>query len=116
VAAAVHTASAEGRRVLSWSPSTVSMGPGADAHAGRTETSILLAVAPTLVRTERAEAGATASVAALMPELQRVGVAGVSPNGVLGDPAGATAAEGAAVLAALTEDLVAAVDRWQVPT
>jgi creatinine amidohydrolase len=37
----------------------------------------------------------------------------VSPNGVLGDPTGATAAEGAVVLAALTADLVAAVDRWR---
>jgi creatinine amidohydrolase len=115
VAAAARTAKAEGRRVLSWSPTMASMGPGADAHAGRTETSLLLALAPTLVRTERAEVGAMASLATLMPELQRVGVAGVSANGVLGDPTGATLAEGVALLATLADDLVAAVDRWLTP-
>jgi len=34
------------------------------------------------------------------------GVAAVSPGGVLGDPAGADAAEGHAALAAATDDLV----------
>jgi creatinine amidohydrolase len=36
----------------------------------------------------------------------------VSPSGVLGDPAGASAAEGERLLAAMVADLVAAVDRW----
>ena len=35
-----------------------------------------------------------------------------APNGVLGDPTGASAAEGQALLAALTDDLVAVVDGW----
>ena len=39
---AVATGEDEGRRVLGWSWSL----PGADAHAGRTETSLLLALAP----------------------------------------------------------------------
>jgi creatinine amidohydrolase len=39
-------------------------------------------------------------------------VRAVSPSGVLGDPRGADAAEGATTLARLTEDLIAAVDRW----
>jgi creatinine amidohydrolase len=34
----------------------------------------------------------------------------VSPNGVLGDPAGATAEEGSALLDAMVADLAAAVD------
>jgi mycofactocin system creatininase family protein len=36
----------------------------------------------------------------------------VSPTGVLGDPAGASAAEGAGLLQRLTGDLLAAVDSW----
>jgi creatinine amidohydrolase len=112
VAAAVRTAQSEGRRVLSWWPSPASVGASADAHAGRTETSLMLALAPTLVRLERAEVGATAPLAVLLPELQRVGVAAVSANGVLGDPTQATAEEGTRLLAALTADLEDAVDRW----
>jgi mycofactocin precursor peptide peptidase len=44
--------------------------------------------------------------------LRADGVRAVSPNGVLGDPRGAAAAEGRELLAALADDLVAAVDRW----
>jgi creatinine amidohydrolase len=38
----------------------------------------------------------------------------VSPNGVLGDPAGASAEEGSALLAALAGRLVAAASAWRV--
>jgi mycofactocin precursor peptide peptidase len=65
-----------------------------DAHAGHTETSLLLHPAPWLVRPHRAEAGNTRPIADLLPELIAHGVRWVSRNGVLGDPAGATAAEG----------------------
>ena len=72
--------------------------PDGDAHAGRSETSIMLALAPDLVRIERAVPGATAPIHELMPRLRTHGVAGVSPTGVLGDPTGATAAEGRRLL------------------
>lgn len=85
----------EGRDVLAWSP-----GWGGDAHAGRTETSVMLALAPDLVRLDRAEAGNTAPLERLLPELRRAGVRAVTPNGVLGDPRGASAEEGAALLGA----------------
>jgi mycofactocin precursor peptide peptidase len=107
VGRAVEVLVAEGRRVLAWSPRW-----DGDAHAGRTETALLLALAPATVRLERAEPGATAPLADLLPRLRAGGVAAVSPNGVLGDPAGATAAEGTALLATLTADLAATVDRW----
>lgn len=97
----------EGRRVVAWGPSV----PGGDAHAGRTETSLLLALAPDQVALDRAEAGNTASVEDLMPLMQDEGVAGVSSNGVLGDPAGATADEGDALLRELTRSLNAAVTK-----
>ena len=70
----------------------------ADSHAGRTETSIMLHLDPGAVRLDRAEAGDTHPLATILPELRRAGVAGVSPNGVLGDPTGASADEGAALL------------------
>jgi mycofactocin system creatininase family protein len=80
-----------------------------DAHAGRTETSLMLAIDPTVVRMERAEAGCTDPLSDLLPRLRRNGVRPVSSNGVLGDPTGANAAEGSAILASLVHELVAAV-------
>ena len=93
--------------MLAWSPRA----DGGDAHAGRTETSVLLAVDPSAVHLDRAEPGATAPLEQLIGPLRQGGVIAVAPNGVLGDPTGASAAEGAAVLDAMVADLVAAVDR-----
>jgi mycofactocin system creatininase family protein len=89
----------EGRDVR-WVPCAA---PGGDAHAGRTETSLLLHLAPRLVRVDRAEAGETRSMQELLPVLRADGVRAVSANGVLGDPAGASAAEGRAVLEQMVE-------------
>lgn len=74
---------------------------GADSHAGRAETSLMLHLRPELVRTERAQPGATESLVDLLPRLRTGGTAAVSANGVLGDPAGATADEGSRLLAEL---------------
>jgi mycofactocin system creatininase family protein len=84
---------------------------GGDAHAGRTETSLMLALDPALVRPERA-AGNTAPLADLLPAMRAGGVAAVSPNGVLGDPAGASADEGERLLAAMSDSLRTAITRW----
>jgi mycofactocin precursor peptide peptidase len=87
-------------------------GPGAgDAHAGRTETSLMLALAPSEVLLERAAAGDTRPVAELLPELRAHGVRKVSPNGVLGDPSGASAAEGARLLDRLAASLNEELDK-----
>jgi creatinine amidohydrolase len=109
LAAAVATLRAEGRNVLAWTPRV----PGGDAHAGRTETSLLLALSPERVRLEAAERGDVRPLAAVLGELRRGGVAAVSPNGVLGDPTDATAAEGRHLLDVLTADLLAAVASWR---
>ena len=77
--------------------------PGMDPHAGRAETSLMLHLRPESVRLDLAEAGNTAPLASLMPHLRGGGVAAVSRNGVLGDPRGATAAEGRRLLAAMVE-------------
>ncbi|MEU1275527.1 mycofactocin biosynthesis peptidyl-dipeptidase MftE [Streptomyces sp. NPDC005799] len=75
--------------------------PGGDAHAGRTETSLMLHLAPADVRLAEAVPGDTRPLADLLPELMAQGVRHVSPTGVLGDPAGATASEGRALLASM---------------
>lgn len=105
---AVRTLVAEDRRVLPWWPRI----DGGDAHAGRTETSLMLAIAPSLVDLSAAEAGNTSPLTDLADELRAGGVRAVSRNGVLGDPAGASAAAGRTMLTRLTIDLVAAVDEW----
>ena len=99
------------RRDVAWWPCAV---PGADAHAGRTETSLALALLPDRGHLSRMERGVTESVGALMTRLRTVGVAGVSANGVLGDPTGASAQEGAALVDGLVADLSAAVAAWRV--
>jgi creatinine amidohydrolase len=98
---------AEARDVRAWLASW-----NGDAHAGRTETSLQLALAPGQVRLDRAEAGDVRPIADLLPLLRASSVGAVSPNGVLGDPAGATAAEGEAVLTALLADLNSAIQNW----
>jgi len=112
VARAVGVSTSDGRRVLSWAPS-IDPSSGADAHAGRTETSALLALAPSTVRLDLARPGATAPLPGLMDELRAGGVQAVAANGVLGDPTDASAAEGVALLRTLADDLVAAFDRWR---
>ena len=104
---AVARLRAESRDVSVWFPRW----PG-DAHAGRAETSLQLALTPDAVRLDRAEAGNTTPIAELMPALRATAVHGVSPNGVLGDPAGASAAEGTAMFADLLADLNGYLESW----
>ena len=69
---------------------------------------------PERVLEERAVPGVTTPIGELLPQLRAEGVRGVSPTGVLGDPAGASAEEGAALLAGLVTRLVAAARAWDV--
>ena len=91
----------EGRVCRAWHASL----PGGDAHAGRTETSIMLTLAPRTVHMTAATIGNTRPIEELMPALQSGGVRAVSPNGVIGDPRGASAAEGRRLLAGLAAGL-----------
>ena len=100
----------EQRDVAWWACAT----PGGDAHAGRTETSLMYALRPAAVRAELAVAGPTEPVEQLMSQLVAHGVGGVSASGVLGDPTGADAEEGNALLDDLTDRLCAAVLGWHV--
>ena len=110
LAAAVALLRSEGRDARAWSPRF-----GGDAHAGRTETSLMLAL-PGTVRRELAAAGNATPLGELIDRLRAEGVRSVAPNGVLGDPAGATAAEGRALLAAAVDDLVAFLAAWPEAT
>jgi creatinine amidohydrolase len=93
VGRAVARLRTEGRPVAVWEP-RVSNG---DAHAGRVETSLMLALEPSLVGSER-PVGAVAPVASLLPRLRSQGVMSVASNGVLGDARGASAEEGERLL------------------
>lgn len=110
VCRAVTTLLGEGRDVLLWSPRWTG-----DPHAGRPETALALALNLARVDLARAEAGDLRPLADVLPALRNGGVRAVSRNGVLGDPRGATAAEGAALLDTLTMDLLTAFDRWRAP-
>jgi creatinine amidohydrolase len=87
---------------------------GADAHAGRAETSMLLALAPGRVRTGGGGSGVTTPIADLMPRLVAEGVRSVSPSGVLGDPAGASTSEGHERLESMSRSLVEAIHEWRL--
>lgn len=84
----------------------------ADAHAGHTETSLLLHLSPDDVQISRALPGNSAPLEQLLPEMRRGGVAAVSAVGVLGDPTTASAGEGRRILAEMVDGAVAAVDTW----
>jgi creatinine amidohydrolase len=105
---AVEVARAEGRSLHAWWPE---LPAGGDHHAGRTETSVLLALAPETVAMERAAPGNPSPIGSLLPIMRRHGVRAVSPTGVLGDPNGASATEGRRLLDAWRDDLLAHLSR-----
>jgi mycofactocin precursor peptide peptidase len=105
---AVRTLRAEGRDV-GWCPCVAA---GGDAHAGHTETSVLLHISPTDVLTDRWLTGNRAPLPELLPSMRRGGVAAVSRAGVLGDPTTATAAEGKRIFAEMVDECVRRVARW----
>ena len=104
---ATATLAAEGMTCEAWHAQL----PGGDAHAGRSETSLMLALAADLVHLDRAIAGDTTPIDELLPALREHGVRTTSPSGVLGDPTGATAAEGERLLGVLVGSLGAILEQ-----
>ena len=98
----------EGRDVAWWSCSV----DGADAHAGHTETSLLLHLSPDLVRIADWGVGNVEPLAELMPRLRTGGLAAVSDSGVLGDPTTATAQAGADIFAAMVDRCLRRIRAW----
>jgi creatinine amidohydrolase len=79
----------------------------ADAHAGVLETSVAMALfEPHLVRDFEGLTGYTAAEPGWLERLLSEGVRPISETGILGDPRGATAIAGVAVVQALVEELV----------
>ncbi|ODU04039.1 MAG: mycofactocin system creatininase family protein [Pseudonocardia sp. SCN 72-86] len=97
-------------RDAAWVPCGV---PGGDPHAGRTETSLMAAIAPETVHADRAEPGNTAPLAELLPLLRSGGTAAASANGILGDPTAASAREGRALLATIVDNGLVALHKWE---
>ncbi|GAA3204858.1 mycofactocin biosynthesis peptidyl-dipeptidase MftE [Actinocorallia longicatena] len=93
-----------------WTPCAA---PGGDAHAGFTETSLMLHLAPQSVLPHHAVTGDRRPLAELLPALRAHGVAAVSPSGVLGDPAGAGAEHGRRILAEMTSGAARRVTAWR---
>lgn len=104
---AVTRLRAESRDVRAWAPA----GPPTDTHAGRVETSVMLALRPSAVRVAR-PVGDTRPLPRILDRLRTEGVRAVSPNGVLGDPRDADADEGHRILDTWTTGLLARFDTW----
>ena len=108
-----QVAEREGRRLLVWSPPAPRESPG-DLHAGIVETSVMLSIAPDLVRDQRpgeAHPDTAAGRTELISRLRTHGVRAVSQSGVIGDATGADALRGAQWLTRWVEDLETTVAR-----
>lgn len=100
--ASVRVLRSEGRDAA-WLPCAADDGGHHDAHAGYDETSIMAHLRAPAIRFDRFEPGATDPITALLPRLRTGGVRAVSPNGVLGDPRGASAEAGEHLLATVVD-------------
>jgi mycofactocin system creatininase family protein len=108
VAAATETLRSEGRDVA-WCPCTVEDG---DAHAGHTETSVLLHISPEHVWLDERVPGNEAPLRELMSQMRSGGIGAVSPVGVLGNPTTASAAEGSRIFEEMVRGCVRRVGAW----
>jgi mycofactocin system creatininase family protein len=98
----------EGRDVA-WCSCSVA---GGDAHAGHTETSLLLYLSPSDVLVGQTRPGNTAPLAELMPRMRSGGVAAVSEVGILGDPTTANAVDGERLFGEMVTDCTDRMIRW----
>ena len=98
----------EGRDAAWCAPSVA----GADAHAGHTETSVLLHLSPEVVRFDRAVPGNRAELRELLPRMRAGGLVAVSKEGILGDPTTASAAAGAQIFAEMVDGCARRIEDW----
>ena len=83
----------------------------AGAHAGEFETSIMLYLRPDLVAVDKAQPGYVGDQLRIAPLVFEKGFRAVTANGVLGDPRNASAANGEAYMAAITDLLVGYINK-----
>lgn len=100
----------EWRNVLIWSPTATF---DDDAHAGRTETSVMAHLYPDAVDWARVTTGRTTPIAELANDLFHHGVRAVSENGILGDATGATAVLGRTIFERWCSELIESIVAWQ---
>ncbi len=89
------------------------------SHANEHETSMVLAIDPSVVHMEKAAAEiqpwmhAPTPVRNIGPLLRtEQGIGGYSPSGIIGDPTQATTAKGEAILSAMASDVVTFCQNW----
>lgn len=87
----------------------------ADLHAGYAETSLMLHLRPSAVQIEHAQPGEVRPLAEILLTIVGCGIQAVSPNGVLGDPRGATAEAGKEMLAKMVMETGRAVISLDAP-
>lgn len=96
--------------VDSWRDVIAACGGPADhvgGHADIAEASMVLALAPELVREDRACPGYVGDLEAALPRIWESGFAAITPNGILGDPTGMSAELGHSLLAGVSERVAA---------
>jgi creatinine amidohydrolase len=81
--------------------------PATDVHAGGLETSQMLFLAGDSITVPAGLEGYVAAEPGWLERVSSEGIHALSPNGVLGRPAGATARAGAAICAALADEIAA---------
>ena len=82
----------------------------AGAHSGEFETSLMLTVSPELVAMDKAQPGYVGDQVSIAAVVFEKGFRAVTENGVLGDPRDASAANGEAYLAAMTDLVVGFIE------
>jgi creatinine amidohydrolase len=106
IATVVSRLNAEGHNVA-WVPC---LAAGGDAHAGHTETSLMLHLDPHRVDLARAVKGNMAPLEDVLPMLASRGVRSLSRSGVLGDPTGANAEEGDRIFASMVDGVIRRIE------
>ncbi len=99
----------EGDSVRYWMPRD----PTGDAHAGASETSLMLTIDPSLVRFERLEGREAALPDDWFERIRAGGVRAVSTSGVLGNPLDAREAYGWALRRRWCAEVVAMIDELE---
>lgn len=77
---------------------------GGDMHAGHTETSVMMHIAPDSIRSSSIEPGTTQEIG-IVDAMREHGVQAITENGIIGDATTATAAHGIAVLSLYVSSL-----------
>ncbi|MDQ2700339.1 MAG: mycofactocin biosynthesis peptidyl-dipeptidase MftE [Actinomycetota bacterium] len=112
IATATRILSSEGRRAGDWIAVPDRSSRKGDLHAGRQETSMMLAIRPDLVLNVAEKPGRLIDTADLLSQLVAKGVKSVSESGVLGDPTGASVREGQLLLGRFSDHLVDSFDEF----